>query len=88
MAFSGDTGWTEELIPASDGADVFLCECTFFDEVVPQHISWKQLQPRLSQLRTKRLVLTHLSETMRQHQAEVLATGKAELADDGMSWSW
>src|SRR5439155_3256054 len=30
IAFSGDTGWTERLLPFSESADLFLCECTYF----------------------------------------------------------
>ena len=29
--FSGDSGWNDELVEFSDGADLFLCECTYFE---------------------------------------------------------
>jgi len=84
LAFSGDTGWTDELIPASAGADLFVCECSFHSTEVPQHLTWLQLEPKLGELSAKRVLLTHLSDEMRAHADEPVRSGKAEVADDGL----
>ena len=31
FVFSGDTGWNDELVDFSAGADLLLCECTYFE---------------------------------------------------------
>src|SRR5438270_4366011 len=40
IAYSGDTQWTDSLIHASRGADLFICECNFFDKQVPGHLDY------------------------------------------------
>ena len=34
VVFSGDTAWTEELVRQSSDADLFVCECSSFDEPI------------------------------------------------------
>lgn len=84
LAFSGDTGWTDELVRVSAGADLFVCECSFHTTQVPQHLSWQELEPKLALLSAKRVLLTHLSDEMRAHAAQAAQSGKAEFADDGL----
>jgi len=84
LTFSGDTGWTDELIPASANADLFVCECSFYSIEVPQHLTWTLLRPELSKLSAKRFLLTHLSDEMRAHAHEVRQSPRIEIADDGM----
>jgi transposase len=31
ILYSGDTGWTEELVARSENTDLFICECCFFE---------------------------------------------------------
>ena len=31
IVFSGDSGWNDELVEFSAGADLFLCECTYYE---------------------------------------------------------
>jgi ribonuclease BN (tRNA processing enzyme) len=64
IAYSGDTEWTDTLIEASDGADMFVCECNFFDTKAPGHLDYRTLQHNRPQLNTERIVLTHMSEDM------------------------
>lgn len=71
LAFSGDTSWTDELIPLADGADLFICECNFFDRSAPGHIHYTQLREKLDQLNTKRTLLTHLGPDMLERVNEL-----------------
>jgi len=66
IAYSGDTEWTDTLIEASADADLFICECNFFETKAPGHLDYPTLNDKLPQLRAKRIVITHMS-------AEVLA---------------
>src|SRR5690606_9872416 len=31
ISYSGDTAWTPALVELAGGADLFICECNFFD---------------------------------------------------------
>ena len=39
IVFSGDSGWNDELVELADGADLFLCECTYLRERASQFSS-------------------------------------------------
>jgi ribonuclease BN (tRNA processing enzyme) len=64
IAYSADTEWTDTLIPAARGADLFIAEAYYYDKVVKNHISLKTLEAHLPEINAKRLVLTHMSEDM------------------------
>lgn len=83
LAFSGDTGWTEALPELARGADLFVCECTEDKESQQAHLSWEELAPRFGQLEARRILLTHLSESMRRKQGQ-LAAPRVQFAEDGM----
>jgi ribonuclease BN (tRNA processing enzyme) len=36
IAYSGDTEWTESLVELARGADLFVCECNFYDQQVQE----------------------------------------------------
>ncbi len=81
IVFSGDTGWTDKLIDLSANADLFLCECTYFDQPgLDFHISYTQFITERHRLTTRRLVLTHLGREVLERQSEV----SVEMATDGM----
>ena len=64
IAYSADTEWTATLIPAAREADLFIAEAYYYDRVVKNHLSLTTLEAHLSEIRPKRLVLTHMSEDM------------------------
>ncbi len=64
IAYSGDTEWTDVLLEVARGADLFVCECNFFDKDVPGHLSHRTLAEKRVQLECERLVITHMSEDM------------------------
>ncbi len=81
IVFSGDTGWTDELVPFCDGADLFICECTYFDSThLDFHLNYPLIAQQRSRFNVGRMVLTHLGREVFAHQSEV----KIELAFDGM----
>jgi ribonuclease BN (tRNA processing enzyme) len=80
IAYSGDATWSDDLARVAKGADLFICDATFFDRDDPSHISYRTLMSHRAQLDCKRIVLTHLG-------AETLARiGELEVdhAVDGM----
>jgi ribonuclease BN (tRNA processing enzyme) len=79
IAYSGDTEWTDALIDVADGADLFVCECNFFEPRGPGHMDYRTLAAKRPQLNCDRIVLTHMSEHMLGHLGEV----EVEAASDG-----
>ncbi len=64
FAYSGDTEWTEALLPIANGADLFICECYGYAGKLTGHMSWEILQTKILALAAKRLMLTHMNPTM------------------------
>jgi ribonuclease BN (tRNA processing enzyme) len=79
IAYSGDTEWTDALVAAADGADVFVCEAYFYDRAVKYHLDYRTLMAHRARLRCRRLVLTHMSDDMLGRAPEL----EAETAEDG-----
>ena len=80
IAYSGDTEWTDALLEAADGADLFVCECQEFDREVPGHLNYRTLSERRVALGCRRLVLTHLGPDMLSRVDEL----DVEAATDGL----
>jgi ribonuclease BN (tRNA processing enzyme) len=81
IAFSGDSGWTEEMVPFVAGADLFLCECTYFDSAqLDFHMNYPQLDANRSRFDVGRMVLTHIGREVLDRDREVTL----EMAHDGM----
>jgi ribonuclease BN (tRNA processing enzyme) len=64
IAYSADTEWTQTLIPLARDADLFIAEAYTYDKVVKNHLSLRTLEAHLSEIKPKRLVLTHMSDDM------------------------
>ncbi|HEY2106844.1 MAG TPA: MBL fold metallo-hydrolase [Candidatus Binataceae bacterium] len=81
VVYSGDTGWTDDLITLSAEADLFLCECTYFDQPsLDFHISYTHFMTQRHRLSARRLVLTHIGREVLEHESEIAL----ETANDGM----
>ena len=80
ILFSGDSAWTDLFLTHAHGADLFLCECSFYDQHSANHLSYKVLQEHLMQLKCRQLVLTHLGEDMLRRQRDLGLV----CAEDGM----
>jgi ribonuclease BN (tRNA processing enzyme) len=81
FAYSGDTEWTEALLPIARDADLFICECYGFAGKLTGHMSWENLQPRLRDLGAKQTMLTHMNPSMLARTDEARAAGVLISAD-------
>lgn len=80
ILFSGDSAWTDLFLSHARGVDLFLCECSFYEQESANHLNYKTLREKLAALACKKLVLTHLGKEMLQRREELDAT----CAEDGM----
>jgi len=80
ILFSGDTGWTEELVTRARGVDLFLCECTTYETQLHLHLSYPEIARRAAEFGCRRLVLTHLGSEPLAHLDEL----RIECAVDGL----
>jgi ribonuclease BN (tRNA processing enzyme) len=81
IAFSGDTGWTDELIGFTAGTDLFLCECTYYENPLGLHLNYALLQAKRQYFDVKRMMLTHLGRKVLDNRSQL----KIEIAADGMT---
>lgn len=80
ILYSGDTGWTEELVTQSQGVDLFICECCFYETRVDFHLDYPRIAEHRADFGCKRLILTHIGREVAQHRAEI----DCEISADGM----
>ena len=80
IAYTADTEWTETLVSLGHDADLLIAEAYTYDRPVKNHLSLKTLQAHLSEIKPKRLMLTHMSDDMLGR----LDTLDYEAANDGM----
>jgi len=80
IAYSGDARFTTELAAVAKGADLFICEATFFEREDPSHISYRQVMAHRDEFEAKRIVLTHLGAETLAHLSEV----ELKTSADGM----
>ncbi len=64
IGYTGDTGWTGDLLAVAAGADLLIAEAYYFDKAVPHHLRLADLAAHRSELASRRVVLTHLSADM------------------------
>lgn len=83
IALSGDTAWTDALIELARGTDLFVCDCTEASGHSPQHLTWEALAPKVGQLQTRHLLLSHLGSSMRKAAAQIEGE-RVSLAEDGL----
>jgi ribonuclease BN (tRNA processing enzyme) len=84
FAYSGDTEWTDALLPIAAQADLFICECYAFAGKLTGHLTWEILKARLGDLHAQRIMLTHMNPTMLARLDEVMDDG-VMLAADGLT---
>lgn len=80
IVYSGDSGWTEELPAHTRDADLFLCECTFFESRNDTHLDYPRIMENRDRFGAKRILLTHLGQEVLEHRDEV----DIDLACDGL----
>lgn len=79
IVYSGDTEWTENLIDAVDGADLFICETYYYDKKMKNHLNYQTLIDHRSELNCKGIIATHMSRDM----LDRLDGLELEYAEDG-----
>lgn len=84
ITYSGDSGWTDTLIPASEDADLFICECFHFDEDCEFHLDYQTIKRKADGLKAKNIILTHLGPEALKRQNEITM----QVAFDGMKVSF
>ena len=81
FVFSGDSGWNDELVDFSAGANLLLCECTYFEsEHLRFHMNYPELKRNRDRFDVKRMLLTHIGRETINHTPEI----EIEMAFDGM----
>lgn len=80
IVYSGDSGWTEDLVTHTQNADLFICECSYFETRMATHLDYPQIADNLERFGAKRIVLTHLGEEVLQRQKDI----DIEMARDGL----
>jgi ribonuclease BN (tRNA processing enzyme) len=81
LAYSGDTEWVENLVPAARSADLFIAEAYFYDKKIKYHLDYATLSGRLAEIGAKRVILTHMSADMLARRADV----DVDCAEDGLA---
>jgi len=79
IVYSGDTEWTDNLIKAVDGADLFICEAYYYDKKMKNHLNYQTLIEHRNQLNCKRIIVTHMSQDMLDRRDSL----ELETAEDG-----
>lgn len=71
VGFSGDTSWTDELFGIAHDADLFICECNFYDMDLKGHLNYQTILSYRDRLKCKRILLTHMGDQMLQKTGEI-----------------
>lgn len=79
VTYSGDTEWTDALLPAAHDADLLIVESSSFDKALKYHLSFQTIMAHRDELRAKRIVVTHMGPEMLAR----LGTLPCEHAEDG-----
>lgn len=90
LVFSGDTGYSEDVIEFARGADLFLCEANLYREENEGHLNGLQAGQMARAAGVRRLMLTHLYPGMsredQRREAEAGFGGPVEVAEEGATY--
>ena len=81
LAYSGDTGWFDDLPDRVAGSDLFVCECTYRKNNFEYHLNYDTLVSQRDRFDCGRILLTHLGDEMADRRGQC----SFETADDGLS---
>jgi ribonuclease BN (tRNA processing enzyme) len=90
LAYTGDSGPSDEVVKLAEEADLFLCEATWkhSDGLLPFHMSAKQAAEHAARAAAGRLILTHiwptLDRNMSRDEAASSFDGPIDVARGGM----
>jgi len=80
VVYSGDTAWTDVLGRESEGADLFVCECSSLERTGQKHTSHDDLVRNRGRITARRTLLVHAGDDVIAREEELAF----ELARDGM----
>ena len=80
LTYTGDTAWTSTLVNAAADADLLIAEAYYRDKNILYHLRLADLDAHRDQLTAKRIIVTHMSADVLDHQNEVFF----EPAHDGL----
>ncbi len=70
IVYSGDTGWSDDVVELARGADVFLCDATTLEDFMPDVHCTPEVAGRMAaKAGVERLLLTHLREDVESDRA-------------------
>jgi ribonuclease BN (tRNA processing enzyme) len=84
IGFSGDTEWTESLVPTAEGADLYITECFGFELPSGYHLTWRMIEKNLPRLDARRIMLSHLGPAM-LGQEQSVNDPRVVIAKDGLT---
>lgn len=72
IAYTGDTAWGEHMVQLARDTDLLVTECSYYEPGHPdaKHLSYQEIFEHREQLKTKRLILTHMGEEMLARASE------------------
>jgi ribonuclease BN (tRNA processing enzyme) len=80
VVYSGDSAWTDALARESEGADLFVCECSSLDPGLEKHTSHDDLMRNRSRIAATRTLLVHAGDDVIARENDLAF----ELAREGM----
>ncbi|HON45819.1 MAG: ribonuclease Z [Planctomycetes bacterium] len=81
IAITGDTSWNDNIIPLAKNTDLFISECVSYKVGEnPHHLCYQTLKEKYECLSTKRIILTHLGQSLIEKINEL----DFSVAEDGM----
>ena len=83
LAYSGDTQWTDALLPIASGVDLFIVECFDYARDLTGHLNWTTVKQRLADFAARRVMITHMNPTMLARLDEARSSGVL-VAEDGL----
>jgi ribonuclease BN (tRNA processing enzyme) len=81
LLYSGDSGWTEALVTQSQGVDLFICECCFYETRLESHLDYPRIAENRHRFGCRRLVLTHVGREVLARRDEI----PEEIGFDGLA---
>jgi len=82
LAYSGDTQWTDALLPIANGADLFIVECFDYERELTGHLNWVTIKRRMADFNARKVMVTHMNPSVLSRLAEVREAGVL-IAEDG-----
>lgn len=80
VSYSGDTEWTDALLDAADGADLFIAEAYFHDKAIRWHLDYATLAANADRITARRTIVTHMGADMLARRDDI----DLPAAEDGL----